>query len=382
MFGFFSAGVSDCSTTSDLSSEKPICHSAVSPGGVGVGDCGVGGGSNIVIKEELSSSHHIRSNKLHLLTLRQTPSASDASFALACIFFQQQQLLAPAASGIEIATLPDFKLPLLSRNCMSNLCDASQADYDISFGESMYESNAQPMPSSTYVVIKQATMPSFQSYESKFRFLDSQIPPVVRPAISCVFAAAISAANASTSDHQAGGGLASLANSAASVHPCSLSPARHTKAEKQSKGVNPATTRTLNRQSKRAKTSEGLSTVSSNHLPAAAPTHAKAVSDFVSGALSTFASCKDSSAAQSAAADVAPQKTPHVAGSSENFKDGKKSPAYEQLKSKLWSKLHTKFRRETQPAVDVDLLKIVFNRCRSSLSTCFVSLLTFLQHAA
>jgi hypothetical protein len=362
LHGFFTAGASKCSTTSDLSSENPLCNLDASPGGFGVVDFADSSTSNSIVTEASRSSSHTFGIRLHLMSLRQTPSLSDSSFAFACKFFQQQQSLDTSAADIEIASLPDFKLPLLNRNCILRMCDASQAESDLCVDDTIHDSALQPTPPSYYALIKQTSGPSFESYESKFRFLDSQIPLVVRPAVSCIFTAAISAANASTCNPHAEVNLATLANSTAAVHPCSLSPTRKSKLEKQGKSHNSASVRFLKQQSKRLKASEGPLAVSANHLLASALPSSQVVSDVIRGDLTTFAFCKGTSATPSIAADVA--KLPPIvsAGSSGIVKSVKKSSAYELLKSKLWSKLHTKFRRETQPPVDVVQLKIVFNR--------------------
>ncbi len=372
LFGFFTPGCTECSATSDLSSKKPLCNHASSPCGDDAGDCGNSVSGNFTVKEASSSNSHACSAKLHLLTLRQTRSPSDSSLAFACHFFQQQQpLLETAATDIEISSWPDIKLPLLSRSCVLRICDASQTESDAYLDHSIHESAEsalQPIAPTNYVHVKQASRPSFQSYESKFRFLDSQIPPVVRPAVSCIFSAAIFAANVSTTNSQVPDNSGIHANSTAAVHPRSLSPARQSKVEKQGKGPNPASARV-----QQFKASEGPNADSSHHLPSSALSNPKIVSDIAPGDLSTFASCKHASVTP--AADVSQKFPIVVSSSSENKNDLKKSPAYEHLKSKLWSKLHSKFRRETQPAVDVDVLKLVYNRC-SSFSKCCDFLMT------
>ena len=89
----------------------------------------------------------------------------------------------------------------------------------------------------------------------------------------------------------------------------------------------------------------------------------KAVSDVIPGEGATFAQLLAASPSPFAAdAASAAKKSAVTSASSHPVKSDQKSPAYELLKSKLWSKLHTKFRRETQPAVDVELLKVVFDR--------------------
>ncbi len=370
MFGFFTSG--NCPVACDISSEKPRCDCTTSSGRVDAVD--IGDSRNFIVKEPSSSKHsHTFGIQLHLLTLRDNPSLSDSSLAFACNFFQQRQLWNTSASDIKVGYLPEFKLPLLSKDCISRICDASQAQSDLGLDDSLHGSSLLPSPPIHYVPVKQTGAPSFQSYESKFRFLDSQIPPVVRPAASCIFAAAVSSANASTSHHQAQLNSATLANSNAAIHPCSLSPARQSRAEKQGKHPNLASARVLNQQSKRLKASDRTCADPSKYLSAPDLSSSKVVPDVTPGELFTFASRKDALTAPPIAADHA-KKSPIVAtGSSENVKVAKKSPAYEHLKSKLWSKLHTKFRRETQPAVDIDLLKIVFNRCRSSFFLCAVS---------
>ena len=188
--------------------------------------------------------------------------------------------------------------------------------------------------------------------------------PPLRPAVTCVFAAAVSAATAAATAPQISNNQSGSAKSSIVVHPCSLSPSRHVTIDKQDSRPNPESSRSSKQLSKRSKTSDGPFAASSR---VSAPTSAnmKAVPEAVPGAIFTFASAVsalDTSSTLTSGAAGAAKESAIVVDSSANRKGGKRSAAYERLKSKLWTKLHTKFRRETQPAVDVELLKVVFDR--------------------
>lgn len=365
LFGFFSAGVHDCNhATGDFINAMPGCSAgAAQIGGGGVGN---DSGSNSFIQEATGTNGHAHGNKLHFLTLRQTPSVSDSTLVFACNLFQRHLSLSTPSSDFGISAISEkknFKLPLLGSNFISKLCHAPLlGDADASLGEEhdAQLDTEQPLPASNYVLLKQSTRPSFQVYESKFRFLDAQIPPALRPAAPCVFAVAVSAANAPTSHLQALDSDSFAVNPNAGVHPCSLSPTRGKNVDKQDKQANSSSGRLPKKPLKRSKTPDATFLVPSGQ----ASTTMKAVSDVIPGEGATFAQLLAASPSPFAAdAASAAKKSAVTSASSHPVKSDQKSPAYELLKSKLWSKLHTKFRRETQPAVDIDLLKIVFNRC-------------------
>jgi hypothetical protein len=373
LFGFFTADAchhscSLCDVVPPYLSNTTSCNAG------GVDSCN-DSSSSIVNQESMGSSHKPPSYKLHLLALRACSTMSDYKLALACSLFQQQHSVAPDASEAGAQTLSSLALPLLSSKCAAALCDKSQAEGDFGLDEAAEEDALQPLLSSNYIDVKQSTVPSFQMYESKFRFLDLQVPPILRPAMSCVFAAAIAAANAVSSDAQAPGSSSLLANSSA-VHPLSLSPARHIQAEKQDKRPGSASARSSKQSFKRSKNSDAPFAVPSGRAPASTSSNSKVAPDISKSEVSADASVNRASHTLAASASVVDKRSSVAASSSHNLKAHKESPGYEPLKSKLWSKLHTKFRRETQPAVDIDLLKIVFNRCKTLVlsSTIFFSL--------
>jgi hypothetical protein len=268
---------------------------------------------------------------LHLLALRKTPSVQDASFAFACSTFLQQRPLEATTLQMHDEMLPELKLPLLNCDIISQLSEESLAECDSSVLQPSQESAASCIPLSDYVALRPSSLPSFQTYESKFRFLDAQIPLVLRPAAPCVFASAISATHASARDSLAPGNAAAIHGTSAVVHPCSLSPSRHVKVEVHDKRPNSASVRPSTHAKRLKKTSAAEISGEQTACPA------------------------DPNGSRTAT------KSSAVARAAAQVKVANKSPAYELLKSKLWSKLHSKFRREAVPAIDVDLLKIVFN---------------------
>ncbi len=388
LFGFFSVDVSVSNPSCHFSDGSPCdsatADSAANPCIMVGGDSSSCNSSNVLNQEVTGSNNKLRRSKLHLLALRQSSPASESSLARACNLFQRLQSLDAAASGAGIPMLPDFKLPLLSSDCISKLCDASHSDVGASLDEPVDECTLKPMLSSNYVPVNKPTVPSFQSYESKFRFLDLQVPPVLRPVVACVFAAAVSAANDSSSGLQASGSASHLASSSAAVHPLSLSPARHTQTEMSDKRTVSASARSSKQPVKRTKSSDASFAVPSSRISVSASTNSKASSNVITGEVSTFASVTDAPRTLVADTVVVPKKSAAIASSSQNLKIDKQSPGYEQLKSKLWSKLHTKFRRETQPAIDIDLLRTVYNRCVLYIMNPkqMILMTTALQHAA
>lgn len=360
LFGFFT--VDACNPSCSFSDVMPTCLSNTTSCSAGGVDSCNDSCSNIINQEAIGSNHKPPSNKLHLLALRASSTVYDYKLALSCSLFKQQQSVAPDAPDAGVQTLSDLALPLLSSKCAAALCDKSQVEGDFGLDEAAEEDGLQPLLSSNYIDVKQSTVPSFQMYESKFRFLDLQVPPILRPSMSCVFAAAIAAANALSSGAQAPGSSSLLANSSA-VHPLSLSPARHIQAEKQDKRPGSAIARSSKQSFKRSNNSDAVFAVPSGRAPASTSSNSKVAPDVIKSEVSADASVNRASHTLAAAASVADKRSSVSASSSHNVKAHKESPGYEPLKSKLWSKLHAKFRRETQPAVDIDLLKIVFNRC-------------------
>ncbi len=360
LFGFFTADATGCNPSNHSSGGMPTCSSAhaefsAAPStatGDGVG-CESSSRDNLN-QGAVGCSGKLLGNKLHLLALRESSSVSDCSLALACSLFQQQQQ-GPPASCVDLSAIPGHQLPLLSADCILKLCDPSVEADDAGWDKCNDGGALRPKPLINHVSVSQPAAPPFQLYESKFRFLDLQVPPVLRPVVPCVFAAAVSAANASTSGPQECGASSFVAASSTAVHPLSLSPTRRTQADKHDKRPASASARSWKQASKRPKTSDTAFAVPSSRVPASASSSAMPAPDTIAGDVSAFASVNGASPSLVPPAAV-------VASSSQNLKVDKESPGYELLKSKLWSKLHTKFRREAQPAVDIGLLKIVFNR--------------------